>query len=59
MRLALHILGTEVLALTFGSDETAIEYEDDEPGSCTSTPIGFTPSHGDVRWSEHEVPEEI
>lgn len=35
MRLALHILGTEVLALTTDSSD------DDGPGDTTTTPLGF------------------
>lgn len=37
MRLALHILGTEVLAITTDPET------DTEPGDCT-TPVGFAPS---------------
>lgn len=36
MRLALHILGTEVLAITTDPDEG-------EPGDATSTSAGFIP----------------
>lgn len=35
MRLALHILGTEVLALTTDASN------DDGPGDVTTTPVGF------------------
>lgn len=37
MRLALHILGTEVIAITTEPEVT-------ERGDCTTTPIGFAPS---------------
>lgn len=38
MRLALHILGTEVFAITTEPEA------DTEPGDCVTTPVGFAPS---------------
>lgn len=40
MRISLTILGTEVFAL---STEPAVEC--DEPGDCTTYPVGFTATH--------------
>lgn len=51
MRIALHLFGHEIVALTTGEAE---EYE--EPGDCTTTPIGFAPSPGDQRWAECDTP---
>lgn len=45
MRLAISILGTEVLAVEFGPAEVE---DDDDPGSFTSYPVGFT--RPDVPW---------
>lgn len=46
MRAELAALGLR-LRLEFGPDE---DEDDTDPGDCTSTPIGFTPSPGDQRW---------
>jgi hypothetical protein len=54
VRISLHVFGTEVLALNLGDEHVAEEV--DEPGDCTTYPLGFTASHGDQRWSEVEAP---
>lgn len=47
MRLALSILGTEVLAVEFGPTEA----EDDDSGSFTSYPVGFV-RDPEVPWED-------
>ena len=52
MRLSIRILGTEVFAI-----ETDSPSPEPEHGDATTYPLGFTPSHGDQRWTEHDTPE--
>lgn len=44
MRLA---LGIDVLTIELSTDPD----NGTDPGDCTTTPLGFTPSHGDQRWN--------
>jgi hypothetical protein len=48
VRLALHILGTEVLAFSIGEPDDADEWVD--CGTTTSTPVGFT--RAEVPWED-------
>ena len=43
MRISLTVLGWELLALELGPAAVACE---DDPGDCTSYPIGFAGTHG-------------
>lgn len=49
MQLAIRFLGLELLTVVF-STETE-EYEESEPGDCTSFPIGFV--------ANYEKPDEV
>lgn len=46
MRLTIRILGLEILQLEATTDDD----NGTDPGDCTTTPIGFTPTPGDQRW---------
>lgn len=52
MRLTLSLFGHEIIAI---STDTDVEYE--EPGDCTTQPIGFAPSPGDQRWQWTDAPD--
>lgn len=52
MILALHLFGHEVMVLQVGhAHEAELDVVDDEPGECTTYPVGFT--------ARHELPDEV
>lgn len=55
MRLTIRILGQEVLAIDTNPDSPSPE--PDFAGDVTTQALGFCPSPGDQRWTEHEMPE--
>jgi hypothetical protein len=46
--LTLRVLGLELLHVEVSTDDPPPQQSG--PGDCTTTPIGFAPSHGDQRW---------
>jgi hypothetical protein len=48
MRFAVHLLGTEVFAVEFGTPEAVDEWVD--CGATVSTPVGFT--RAEVPWED-------
>jgi hypothetical protein len=46
MNLTIRLLGAEVF---YVSTE---ERNDDAPGDCATTPMGFVPNPGDMRWEK-------
>ena len=53
MRLTIRLLGTEVLHISTEADDAG----NDGSGDVTTYPVGFAPSPGDQRWTEHQLPE--
>lgn len=51
MTLTLRVLGLELIHLEVSTDNEGDEgSECDEPGSCTTYPVGFVGSGGDQAW---------
>lgn len=50
MILALHLFGREVMVLQVGREGAEVDVENEEPGECTTYPVGFT---------RPEIPDEV
>lgn len=45
MSITIRVLGLELLHIEISTDS-----DEQGPGDCTTTPVGFAPSPGDQRW---------